>query len=65
MNKNLKLRRLLDEEKIEYMKRQFEQEQENWRKEIGRSLDDLSSLQEEKYFFGDFSVGDFFLMDVI
>ena len=40
---------MLDEEKIEFMKKQFETEQDNWKKEIGRKLDDLSSLQEEKF----------------
>lgn len=31
------------------MRKQFDTEQDNWKKEIGRKLDDLSSLQEEKY----------------
>ncbi len=31
------------------MRKQFDTEQDNWKKEIGRKLDDLSALQEEKY----------------
>ncbi|CAD7923835.1 unnamed protein product [Amoebophrya sp. A120] len=41
--------RILDEEKLEYMKNQFDKEQEGWRQEIGTKLDDLSKLQEEKF----------------
>jgi len=46
---NLIQQRLLDEEKLDYMKKQFEKEQDNWRSEIGNKLDDLQGLQEEKF----------------
>merc|ERR1719188_1297089 len=41
--------RLLDEEKLDYMNKSFEKEQDNWRSEIGNKLDDLGNLQEEKF----------------
>merc|ERR1719188_1218773 len=46
---NLIQQRFLDEEKLDYMKKQFEKEQDSWRNEIGNKLDDLQHLQEEKF----------------
>eukprot|EP00392_Amoebophrya_sp_AT5.2_P008988 g9016.t1 len=42
--------RILDEEKMEYLKGHFGKEQDSWRGEIGKKLDDLAFLQEEKFY---------------
>lgn len=41
--------RLRDEEILDAMKGEFEKEQDGWRVDVGTRLDELSSLQDEKY----------------
>ena len=41
--------RLRDEEILDAMKGEFEKEQDGWRLDVGTRLDELSSLQDEKY----------------